>query len=58
MSDLFDNVWSDKSEIIVDHCADITLPVRFLWLSLSQSPNNSIRLRSLSSVLRVAYALF
>ena len=27
MIDLFDNVWGDRSEIIVDHCADITLPV-------------------------------
>ena len=30
MTDLFDNVWGDKSEIVVDHCVDITLPVRFL----------------------------
>ena len=30
MNDLFDNVWGDKSEIIVDHCVDITLPVRLL----------------------------
>jgi hypothetical protein len=30
--DLFDNVWSDRSEVVVDHCVDITLPVRFLWL--------------------------
>ncbi|KAN0103584.1 cytochrome P450 monooxygenase [Russula decolorans] len=27
MNDLFDNVWGDRSEIIVDHCVDITLPV-------------------------------
>jgi hypothetical protein len=30
MNDLFDNVWGDKSEIVVDHCGDITLPVCFL----------------------------
>jgi len=30
MTDLFDNVWGDKSEIVVDHCVDITLPVRFV----------------------------
>ena len=28
--DLFDNVWGDKAEIVVDHCLDITLPVCFL----------------------------
>ena len=28
MDDLFDNVWGDKSEIVVDHCLDITFPVR------------------------------
>jgi hypothetical protein len=27
MNDLFDNVWGDRSEIVVDHCVDITLPV-------------------------------
>jgi hypothetical protein len=30
MMDLFDNVWGDRAEIVVDHCVDITLPVRFL----------------------------
>jgi hypothetical protein len=33
MMDLFDNVWGDRSEIVVDHCIDITLPVRLLWLN-------------------------
>jgi|SRR5712671_4494572 len=28
MLDLFDQVWGDRSEIVVDHCLDITLPVR------------------------------
>ncbi|KAI0279041.1 cytochrome P450 [Russula aff. rugulosa BPL654] len=27
MNDLFDNVWGDSSEIVVDHCVDITLPI-------------------------------
>ena len=30
MMDMFDNVWGDRSEIVVDHCVDITLPVRLL----------------------------
>ena len=34
MMDMFDNVWGNKSEVIVDHCVDITLPVRFLWLRI------------------------
>ena len=28
MVDLFDNVWGDRSEVVVDHCLEITLPVR------------------------------
>ena len=44
MMDMFDNVWGNKSEVIVDHCIDITLPVRFLaflWLTsrLDQRPD-------------------
>ena len=58
MNDLFDNVWGDKSEIVVDHCVEITLPVRVLWLSLSQSSDNSNRLRSSSSAPQVVYILF
>ena len=41
MNDLYDNVWADRSEIVVDHCVDITLPVRFLWLSLHYFPTIS-----------------
>ena len=41
--DLFDNVWGDRSEIVVDHFLDITLPVRFpcliLTLSLTSPPD-------------------
>ena len=28
MDDLFDNVWGDKSEVVVDHFLEITLSVR------------------------------
>jgi hypothetical protein len=28
MNDLFDNMWSNKEVVTVDHCRDITLPVR------------------------------
>ena len=56
MNDLFDNVWGDRSEIIVDHCVDITLPVRFVRLGPYPFPNISIRLRSSSSVSQVVYA--
>lgn len=28
MVDLFDNLWENKPEIVVDHAVDITLPVR------------------------------
>jgi hypothetical protein len=31
MIGFFDNVWGDRSEIVVDHCVDVTLPVRSLW---------------------------
>ena len=27
MFDLFDNVWGDSPEVVLDHCGDITLPV-------------------------------
>ncbi|KAH8991730.1 cytochrome P450 [Lactarius akahatsu] len=27
MLDLFDNVWGDSPEIVLDHCVDITLPI-------------------------------
>jgi hypothetical protein len=42
--DLFDNVWGDRSEIVVDHCMDVTLLVRSLWfrsqtLPMSQHPH-------------------
>jgi hypothetical protein len=56
MNDLFDDVWGDRSEVVVDHCVDITLPVRFVRLGLYPFPNISIRLRSSSSVSQVAYA--
>jgi len=58
MTDLFDIVWGDKSEIVVDHCVDITLPVRSQWIILYTWPDIPTRLRSLSSVLQVVYAAF
>ena len=30
MMDMFENVWGDKSEVVIDHCVEITLPVRSL----------------------------
>ena len=53
MFDLFDNVWGDKPEIVLDHCLDITLPVgqaRALPHNLSDA---SFRLLFLSSALQV-----
>ena len=58
MNDLFDNVWGDKSEVVVDHCMDITIPVRtFLAYSYS-SANISPRSPSSSSALQVVFVLF
>jgi hypothetical protein len=36
--DFFDNVWGDRSEIVVDHCVDVTLPVRSLWFRSQTLP--------------------
>ena len=30
VSDMMDNVWENKEEVVVDHCVDITLPVSFM----------------------------
>ena len=52
--DMFDNVWGDKSEVVVDHCVDtITFPVRFSPLRLNPCPNISTRLPFSSSVPQV-----
>jgi hypothetical protein len=56
MNDLFDNVWGDRPEIIVDHFVDITVPVRFLRLGLNPISNMSTSLRSSSSVSQVDHA--
>jgi hypothetical protein len=40
MMDMFENVWGDRSEVVVDHCLDVTLPVRFLWLRLCPYPKH------------------
>ena len=34
MLDLFDHVWADQTEIVVDHCVDVTLQV-YLRLFIS-----------------------
>jgi len=60
MNDLFDNVWGDRSEVVADHCGDLTLPVRSLCFR-SQTlpcPNNSTRLLSLSLASQVVYIRF
>ena len=36
MMGLFNDVWGDRSEVVVDHGVDITLPVRFPCLGLYQ----------------------
>ncbi|KAH9998670.1 cytochrome P450 [Russula vinacea] len=33
MMDLFDNVWGDRSEVVVDHCVDVTLPIALFIIS-------------------------
>ena len=58
LTDLFDNVWGNKSEIVVDNCVEITLPVRSLWLLLCTWPDILTRLRSLSSAPLVVYSPF
>jgi len=35
MMDLFDNVWGDRSEIAVDHCLDITLPIALFVIGVA-----------------------
>jgi hypothetical protein len=58
MMDMFDNVWGDRSEVVVDHCMDVTLPVRSLWLRRYSCPNIFTRLPSSSSASQVVYAVF
>ena len=55
MMDMFENVWGDRSEVVVDHCVDITLPVCSLW-HRSYSYPNTIRLPSSSSASQVVNA--
>jgi hypothetical protein len=38
MTDLFNNVWGDRSEVVVDHCVDVTLPVRSPWFRSQTHP--------------------
>ena len=58
MTDMFENVWGDKSEVVVDHGVDITLPVRLLWFRLYPCANIPTRLLSLSSASQVDYTPF
>lgn len=52
--DLIDNVWDNEAEIVVDHCLDITLPVRFICHILYPHPNMiSTRLHFSSSASQV-----
>ena len=48
MMDLFDNVWGDGSEVVVDHCLDVTLPVRSLCFRRSQTLPMSQRLHQIA----------
>jgi len=60
MNELFDNVWGDRSEVVVDHCMEITLPVRTLCdLHFTHFPSHNIstRLPSSSSASQVVYAV-
>ena len=57
MTDLFENVWGDRSEVVVDHCVDITLSVCSQWHRF-YACHNTTRLPSSSSVSQVVNALF
>ncbi|KAH9998676.1 cytochrome P450 [Russula vinacea] len=35
MVDLFDNVWGDRSEVVVDHCLEITLPIALFVIGVA-----------------------
>ncbi|KAF8493421.1 hypothetical protein F5888DRAFT_821437 [Russula emetica] len=35
MNDLFDNVWGDRPEIVVDQCMDITLPIALFVIGIA-----------------------
>ena len=58
MFDLFDNVWGDSAEIVVDNCLDITLSVGQAWTLLYIFSDISFRSPFLSSVLQVVNILF
>lgn len=57
MIDLFDNIWGDKPEIVVDNCVDVTLPVRYLRIfhAYLTHVHTSTRLLFSSSVSQVIY---
>jgi len=35
MFDLFDNVWGDSPEVVLDHCVDITLPIALFVIGVA-----------------------
>ncbi|KAH9008126.1 cytochrome P450, partial [Lactarius pseudohatsudake] len=41
MFDLFDNVWGDSPEIVLDHCVDITLPIALFVIGVAGSLTGS-----------------
>jgi hypothetical protein len=53
MLDMFDNVWGDQDEIVVDHCADITVQVYLCLYCGSTGPEQVTRLHCPLSVLQV-----
>ena len=57
MTDLFENVWGDRSEVVVDHCVDITLSVCSLWHRFYPY-HNTTRLPSSSSASQVVNVSF
>jgi hypothetical protein len=55
MTDLFDNVWGDSSEIIVDQFLDVTVPVCFPTVQIRPYTNILTSWRSSYSVPQVFY---
>jgi hypothetical protein len=55
MFDLFDNVWGDSPEIVLDHCVEITLPVGRVETLPHNFSDFSVRSPFLSSASQVVY---
>jgi hypothetical protein len=56
--DLFDDVWGDKSEVVVDHCADVTYPVRSLWFRSQTLPMSQYQHQIALFIIGVAGSLY